>query len=435
MNTHICNGVGLVLAFFFVFLPAWFLPEVNHPLSLREAGILAAVLLAGMTAIDFLSPAGVAAGTFLTRSLLPLLAGVAILLPLAWSQGLFAGQTNAVLAVLGLLLVFRYLMDIWISARPRPAFMSTGILLLGDGPSAETARNLILESNGRYRVVGRLSLEGRTDNAGELADAARRAGTDMVVVAFPERRGALPVRELMLCRMQGMAVLDMPAFYERAARKLYIEALTPGWFAFAPGFRLSDVRHAVKRASDVVFSLIGLVLTLPFLPFVALCIKRDSPGPIFFLQERVGLAGRPFTLIKLRTMRLDAERETGARWAGENDPRITRTGRFLRKTRLDELPQLVNVLLGEMSLIGPRPERPEFVRELEQDIPFYSERHCVKPGITGWAQVRYRYGASVEDAAEKLRFDLYYAKNQSVLLDAEIVLRTFGIVLSGSGAR
>ena len=257
----------------------------------------------------------------------------------------------------------------------------------------------------------------------------------MVVVALPERRGALPVRDLMLCRMRGMAVLDISAFYERAARKLYIEALTPGWFAFAPGFCLSAVRHAVKRTSDIVLSFIGLVLTLPFLPLAALCIKRDSPGSVFFLQERVGLSGRPFTLIKLRTMRPDAERETGARWAGENDPRITRTGRFLRKTRLDELPQLVNVLLGEMSLIGPRPERPEFVRELERRIPFYSERHCVKPGVTGWAQVRYRYGASVEDAAEKLRFDLYYAKNQSVLLDAEIVLRTFGIVLSGSGAR
>jgi exopolysaccharide biosynthesis polyprenyl glycosylphosphotransferase len=193
--------------------------------------------------------------------------------------------------------------------------------------------------------------------------------------------------------------------------------------------------RTIKRLIDVFCSLIGLALFLPAFPLVALCIRLDSPGPIFFGQERVGENERSFTIYKFRTMRQDAESSTGAVWAQKDDPRITRLGKFLRKCRIDEIPQLVNVLLGEMSLVGPRPERPEFVAKLKEVVPYYSERHFVKPGVTGWAQVCYPYGASVEDALEKLRYDLYYTKNISIGLDLRVIVKTIKVVLCGSGGR
>jgi sugar transferase (PEP-CTERM system associated) len=230
-------------------------------------------------------------------------------------------------------------------------------------------------------------------------------------------------------------VVDAPSFYEEVTGKLLLENITPSWFIFSHGFRITLLLRIVKRIIDVSLSLAGLLMFLPFFPLIALLIRLDSPGPVFFGQERVGENERNFTVYKFRTMRQDAESSTGAVWAQKNDPRVTRLGRFLRKCRIDEIPQLVNVLLGEMSLVGPRPERPEFVDRLKEVVPYYSERHFVKPGITGWAQVCYPYGASVEDALEKLRYDLYYTKNISLTLDLRVILKTIKVVLFGQGGR
>ena len=217
--------------------------------------------------------------------------------------------------------------------------------------------------------------------------------------------------------------------------KLLLENIQPSWFLFGDGFRVTDSMRFGKRLLDIALSLLGIVLVAPLLPLIALAIKLDSPGPALFRQLRVGEGEKLFQVAKFRTMRQDAEAATGAVWAQKNDPRVTRLGRFLRKSRLDELPQLFNVLMGTMSLVGPRPERPEFVEKLEQRIPYYAKRHFVKPGVTGWAQVRYPYGASEEDALEKLRFDLYYVKNYSLLFDLTILLETVKVCLFGRGGR
>ena len=229
--------------------------------------------------------------------------------------------------------------------------------------------------------------------------------------------------------------MDAPSLYERITEKLLIEDITPSWLIFSQGFKITTCYKLVKRAVDIVCSLFGLVVFAPFAPLVMLAIKLDSPGPILFSQERVGQDDIPFVLYKLRTMRQDAEKGTGAVWAAKVDPRVTRLGGILRKSRIDEIPQLINVLKGEMSLVGPRPERPEFVAKLKESIPYYSERHCVKPGVTGWAQVRYPYGASVQDSLEKLRYDLYYIKNISLIFDIRILFKTISVVMLGKGAR
>jgi exopolysaccharide biosynthesis polyprenyl glycosylphosphotransferase len=216
---------------------------------------------------------------------------------------------------------------------------------------------------------------------------------------------------------------------------LFLEDITPSWFIFSDGFRITPLKKKLKRTCDVIAAAIGLILASPIFPLLALLIKSDSPGPVFLRQMRMGEREKPFALYKFRTMRQNAENETGAVWARKHDARITRTGGFLRKTRLDEIPQLYNVLKGDMSLIGPRPERPEFVDTLKEAIPYYSERHFVKPGVTGWAQISYPYGASVEDAIEKLRYDLFYIKHMSLFFDLVILLETIKVVLFGRGGR
>jgi exopolysaccharide biosynthesis polyprenyl glycosylphosphotransferase len=217
--------------------------------------------------------------------------------------------------------------------------------------------------------------------------------------------------------------------------KLLLEHINPSWLIFSHGFRITSLSRLAKRVMDFCIALSGLVLSLPLMIIIAVLIKLDSPGPVLFRQKRVGEADTIFTLLKFRTMRTDAENATGAVWAQKNDPRVTRIGKFLRKSRMDEIPQLLNVLKGDMSLVGPRPERPEFTIELKGIIPYYSERHYVKPGVTGWAQVRYPYGASVADALEKLRYDMYYIKNWSLVFDLVIVFETVKVVLLGRGSR
>ncbi|MCC6673492.1 MAG: TIGR03013 family PEP-CTERM/XrtA system glycosyltransferase [Planctomycetes bacterium] len=269
----------------------------------------------------------------------------------------------------------------------------------------------------------------------QLAQICREERISRVVVALEERRGQLPVAELLECRMQGVVVEEREAMYERIAGKIAIESLRPSYLIFGHGFGYRRGAAALKRAIDIVASAVGLLLASPIVALVVVLIRLDSRGPIFFRQPRVGQDGVTFDVLKFRTMRADAERHTGPVWARPNDDRVTRVGRLLRLTRIDEIPQMLNVLLGQMSFVGPRPERPFFVRELSREVPFYPLRLTVKPGITGWAQVNHHYGASVDDAVEKLRYDLYYIKNMSPLFDLNILLRTVGVVLFGKGAR
>jgi exopolysaccharide biosynthesis polyprenyl glycosylphosphotransferase len=217
--------------------------------------------------------------------------------------------------------------------------------------------------------------------------------------------------------------------------RIWLESIHPSWFIFSEGFRRSRLTLTIKRALDLAFSLIGLVISLPVMALVAIAVKLDSPGPVIFRQQRVGLGGKGFEVLKFRSMRVDAEEANGAQWASKNDPRATRVGAFLRKFRLDELPQFVNVIRGEMSFVGPRPERPVFVEQLRKEISYYDERHSVRPGLTGWAQVQYPYGATVQDAYRKLEYDLFYLKNMSIFFDCAIILETIRTVFTGRGAR
>lgn len=318
------------------------------------------------------------------------------------------------------------------------------VLILGVGPLAETIEQALLQKRSNYVFAGFVQptsdvLSVPTDRVvGQIADVlavvARERATKLVV-AITERRGVLPVREMLRCKLSGVDIMDAPCCYEELTGKLLVENIQPSWFLYSNGFRVTSFLRFYKRGFDLLFSLFGLCVSLPLWPVVALLVKLDSPGPVLYRQERVGLNEESFTIYKFRTMRQDAEQVSGAVWAQENDPRITRMGNFLRKTRLDELPQLLNVLKGDMSFVGPRPERPEFVETLNEKIPYYSKRHFMKPGVTGWAQVCYPYGASENDSLEKLRYDLYYLKNYSLLLDFIIILETVKVVLFGRGGR
>jgi sugar transferase (PEP-CTERM system associated) len=331
-------------------------------------------------------------------------------------------------------------------------FMKRRVVILGQGPLADTvSRYVNNEGSGHLRCVGRLA-QGQPSGANTVslgnivararplarpAPYARMAESlhaEEIVVATNDRRG-LPVEELLRCRLQGIQVTDYLAFWEREAGQIDIEQVGAGWLAFAEGFRLNLARRAVKRTLDVVVSVLFLVLFSPVLAVTALLIKLDSRGPVFFTQDRVGLDGRVFKVVKLRSMRVDAEEDGIPRWASQDDDRVTRVGRFIRLTRIDELPQIINVLKGDMSFIGPRPERPFFVEQIRKEVPFYDLRHRVRPGITGWAQVSYRYGASMDDAKKKLAYDLYYVKNGDTLLDLAILIQTVRVIFFAHGSR
>jgi sugar transferase (PEP-CTERM system associated) len=318
------------------------------------------------------------------------------------------------------------------------------VLILGVGPLAEHVGEVIPSTDDNYILSGYVNCANEQShvpegailgNTDSLYETVKKQKADKIVVSLSERRGVFPLRDVMDCKLNGIEVIDAPSFYEQVTGKLLLENITPSWFIFSEGFRIKAWRRIVKRVMDVVCAAFGIVVTIPLLPFIALAIKLDSPGPVFYKQKRVGEKERNFILYKFRTMRLNAESETGAVWAQQHDPRATRVGEFFRRSRIDELPQLFNVLKGDMSLVGPRPERPEFVEELKEAIPYYSERHFVKPGVTGWAQVRYPYGASVKDALEKLRYDLYYIKNISLVFDIVIILETIKVVLFRRGGR
>ncbi len=319
------------------------------------------------------------------------------------------------------------------------------VLIAGAGPTAvQLGQSLLADAEDRVDLVGFLPLPGQEravprglvlDGAEGLAAAAHRAGAQWIVVAAEEERGGFSSRELVRARVAGIACLSPAMVYERLLRRVPVEKLRPSYLAYADGFRVSRLRAGIKRGFDVVAAVAGLVLAGPLLALVALGIRLDSRGPIFYRQQRTGLDGAPFDVIKLRTMRMDAEASGAPAWAALDDPRVTRIGHLLRKLRMDEIPQLFNVLKGEMSMVGPRPERPFFVSQLQEAIPWYGLRECVRPGITGWAQLRYPYGASVEDARRKLEYDLYYVKNGSFFLDLAIVFHTIRHVLTARGAR
>ncbi len=322
------------------------------------------------------------------------------------------------------------------------------VMILGTGTTAVSlARDLIDLRREGYRVVGFLSHDpaevGRqllnptiVGTFPDLSNLADQFSVDTVVVALEDQRGKMPLYELLSCKLRGVRVEEASSFIESLTGQIPVRSVRPSSLIFSPGFRNARLVRDARRVVELVVATVGFVLSLPLLVLAALAIWIESRRPVIFRQERVGEKGNTFTLYKLRTMRADAERGTGVVWAKDGgEPRVTAVGRFLRKSRIDELPQLVNVIRGDMSFVGPRPERPCFVQELKQLIPYYGDRHSVKPGITGWAQVRYGYGSSVEDSEMKLRYDLYYIKNMNLWLDLQILLDTAKVMLLGRGAR
>lgn len=318
------------------------------------------------------------------------------------------------------------------------------VMVLGAGDRAQRLRELSDKPESGFVIVSYIAM-GEPERVVEEAIAreaihdlgrfVENLGVSEVVLALQERRNSLPLSDLLRIKTKGVHVNDFSSFLERETGRVDLDTVNPSWLIFSDGFSSGRMlSSAVKRLFDIVASLILLALTFPVILLFALIVKLDSKGPAFFKQERIGLFGEPFHLIKLRSMRVDAEKD-GAKWAAENDDRITRVGRFIRKVRIDELPQTWSVLKGEMSFVGPRPEVPKFVDDLQKEIRFYQERHMVKPGITGWAQINYPYGASTEDSRRKLEYDLYYAKNYTPFLDFVILLQTVRVVLWPEGAR
>ncbi len=325
------------------------------------------------------------------------------------------------------------------------ARFSRRVLVLGVGERAKQIENLRRASDRLgITLVGFIDIGIDAQVVSEakiirpnvsLRTLAERFAAEELVVAIDDRRKGLPVDDILECKMHGIRIIDEATFLERQLGKIRLDALHPSGVIFSDGFTQAVIRRSEKRLFDILASLLLLSIALPFMLIAAVLIFLESGAPIFYTQQRVGLRGQCFNVIKFRSMRTDAEVDGKAVWASQQDSRVTRVGKFLRKSRIDELPQLLNVLKGDMSFVGPRPERPEFVSELSRAIPYYDLRHHVKPGITGWAQVSYPYGSSIKDAREKLQFDLYYLKNYSVFLDVNILLQTIQVILWGKGAR
>ncbi len=320
------------------------------------------------------------------------------------------------------------------------------VLVYGAGRQARSISGLKRRTDRiGFQIVGYVRTEGdaRIDpgaplvDARELLDYCQVNDVDEIVVAMDDRRRAFPVHELLECRLQGIDIIELLSFLERETGKVHLDVLHPSWMIFSEGFRRSVWRNAVGSALDFIASVVLLAVSWPFMLLTIVTIKLEDGwrAPVLYRQRRVGRMGREFDVMKFRSMNIDAESDGVARWADHRDSRITWVGRLIRKLRIDELPQVFNVLKGEMRFVGPRPERPEFVDELSQSIPYYRERHVVTPGLTGWAQLCYPYGSSASDAAEKLQYDLYYIKNRSVIFDLAILVQTVEVILFGKGAR
>ncbi len=386
-------------------------------------------------------------GKYLIRQFLTFVIGASLAYVIAEhlpGGKLFQGTLGvAVLLSIGGLLLVRHLIVMPLVGNLSPY----RILVLGTGPEAKLVEaSLATTHPSGIQVVGFYPLEtmSRTlvssrriiANTGPLDATVKGLRVDEIIVAVREQRGGvLPLRALLDCRLNGVRVTDLARFFERVHGKVPIELLKVSWLIYGDGYRQGWLRTFVKRAFDIAVALLLLLVSLPLMLITAIVIASESGGPVIYRQVRVGRRGHCFTLLKFRSMAKDAEPGGAAAWASANDERITRVGRVIRRTRIDELPQLINVLRGEMSFVGPRPERPEFVDMLTKQIPFYAVRHSVKPGITGWAQVRYSYGATVEQAVRKLEYDLYYVKNHTLVLDMLILIETVRVVLLGEGAR
>jgi len=367
------------------------------------------------------------------------LAAAAVAVPnLILDPGTFVTALGVfVIAVISWRVTFNYL--------ARDPHLEERVLVIGTGATARAlARQMALQQDFAYRLVGFVEerddvpVVRQRDILGAASDIDRIVAAqhvDRIVVGLSDRRGHLPIEPLLRAKLSGVRVEDATTTYERLTGKILIDDLKPSWLIFSDGFRASRLTRFVKRMLDLALSIIGVLLGAPLMLLTAVAIKLDSRGPALYSQERVGENGRIFTVYKFRSMRTDAEQAGRPIWAIAKDDRITRVGRLIRKTRLDELPQLWNVMRGDMSFVGPRPERPFFVEQLAREIPFYMQRHAVKPGLTGWAQVKYQYGSSIEDAMEKLRYDLYYIKHLSISFDLTIVLDTVKVILFGKGAK
>ena len=339
----------------------------------------------------------------------------------------------AVSIMLGLVGTMLYRL-LWGEISEESSFMQD-MVVLGTGRAAQKVlEDVIRYSNSGYKVVG--VVDDEVHNPGDvmgfpyigkssdLETICQRQRVDVITVALDEQRGKLPTSALMNVKMQGVRIIDNVTFHERFTGKVVLESLRPSWFVFTDGFKVKRLRLYTKRVFDVFTATFGLFMSSPLWITMAVLVKLTSQGPILYRQERVGLGGRVFQLLKFRSMRVDAEASTGPVWAAEGDPRVTPIGKFIRRFRVDEIPQMYNVLREEMSFIGPRPERPYFVKRLSKEVKYYGQRHVVKPGITGWAQVRYPYGATIEDAREKLQLDLYYIKHTNMGFDIKILLET-----------
>jgi sugar transferase (PEP-CTERM system associated) len=350
---------------------------------------------------------------------------------------------RAVWCLAGCLLAGKYA-----GRRLRKALRVPRVLIVGTGPEAAMVARDFRESKTMQRnVIGYLATPQETSvtaadlgkaqvfsGSESIVDLAHHHGIDEIVVAVRDQRGGnVPMDQLLACRIRGIPVLDLAGCFERARSEVPLDSLKSSWLVYGKGFEQGKVRHTVKRLVDLAGSLVLLTVAAPVMLFAAIAVHLTSPGPILYRQERVGFGGKVFMCLKFRSMRNDAEKDGVARWATKNDSRVTPVGAFMRKTRIDELPQLFSVLRGEMSLIGPRPERPTFVAELRKHIPFYDLRHSIKPGLTGWAQVRSGYGASIEDARRKHQFDLYYVKNNSLVLDMIVLIETVSVVVFREG--
>jgi len=410
----------IVAAVILVSLIAMGLYQFNQRIYFREAVIRIVV--------------GIAAGCLI-------LAGISYVLPTVMISRDMAGIAAAYALVL--LLVVRYC---FVRTVDENVFRRR-TLVYGAGGRASSITDLRRRADRRgFVIVGTVAAPGDTivgekasltTNGKSITDVAIEQNADEIVVAMDDRRGNLPVRELLDAKLRGINVVDLMEFLERETGKIRIDLVNPGWLIFSTGFRTSSFRRFTKRLVDIVASATLLLVSWPIILLIALAIKLEDgiSAPVLYRQCRVGRGHELFFVLKFRSMRIDAESDGKAVWAAEDDDRITRVGRFLRKYRLDELPQVFNVLRGQMSLVGPRPERPEFVDGLQESIPYYAERHSVHPGVTGWAQLRYSYGSTEEDAIEKLQYDLYYVKNQSLMLDILIILQTVEVVLWSRGSR
>lgn len=422
-------------------------PSAAQPYPLIPmVAMLAVFILTTMTAMGLYdSEVREAVGMTLLRLLLAFVLGLVLA---ALAITLFPSLTvgpNALMSAFAVALVGSAVTRLVVVGWITPHAFQRRVLVLGTGSRAASVEDLVKGKDDYIKIVGYLPTQraqnhvdtGRIlPHAESLLEAVKRHRVNEIVIAVRDRRGGvLPVQELLECRLRGIAVTDLASFFERERCQLHLESLNMSWMIFGEGFRQGFVRETVKRFFDVAASGLLVLLTLPVMLLTALCIYLEDGGPVLYRQERVGQGGRIFTIFKFRSMRGDAERDGKPRWAGANDDRTTVIGRIIRKLRIDELPQILNVLRGDMSFVGPRPERPFFVDQLASKIPYYGARHSIKPGITGWAQVRYPYGASLDDAVEKLQYDLYYVKNHTLFLDIMVLIETVQVVLWGKGAR